>query len=228
MYYESVNDTPSIYPLRTESQVAALPTPLFGGEADSFVQQLRLAAQAHRAGRLDEAIASYMRLLGVRPYHAELHNNLGVALRLIGKLEASVSHHRLSLAADQDNPALHSNLGNALRAAGRLDEAVKHHFQSIALNRDYGEGFYNLALCLRDLGRTDEAVGCLGRSLALHPGNRRARTELAIALMMRGELEVGFAAYEARKRLPETPTVEFRQPAWDGGEIVGKRILLYP
>src|SRR5215471_16269607 len=228
MYYESVNDTPSIYPLRTESQVAALPTPLFGGEADSFVQQLRLAAQAHPAGRLGEAIASYMRLLGVRPYHAELHNNLGVALRLAGKLESSVSHHRLSLTADPDNPALHSNLGNALRAANRLDEAVKHHFQSIRLNREYAEGFFNLALCLRDLGRLDEAVGCFGRALALNPDNRRARTELAIALLMRGELEAGFEAYEWRKRLPETPKPDFVQPAWDGEPIEGKRVLLYP
>jgi tetratricopeptide (TPR) repeat protein len=221
-----VNDSSSIRPVRRES--GADPIPLFANEADSFVQQLRLAAQAHRAGRLDEAISSYLRLLAIRPYHAELHNNLGVALRLIGKLEASVSHHRLSLTSDPNNPALHSNLGNALRAAGRLDEAVKHHFQSIAINRDYGEGFFNLALCLRDLGRIDEAVGCFGRALALNPGNRRARTELAIALMMRGELEVGFAAYEARKRLPETPKVEFSQPAWDGGELRGKRILLYP
>ena len=221
-----MNDTPSIRPLRRESR--ADPIPLFPNESDSFVQQLRLAAQAHRAGRLDEAISSYLRLLAIRPYHAELHNNLGVALRLIGKLEASVSHHRLSLTSDPGNPALHSNLGNALRAAGRLDEAVKHHFQSITLNRDYGEGFFNLALCLRDLGRIDDAVGCLGRALALNPDNRRARTELAIALMMRGELEVGFAAYEARKRLAETPKVEFSQPAWDGGAIEGKRILLYP
>jgi tetratricopeptide (TPR) repeat protein len=221
-----VNDTPSIHPL--ETQTSSEPTPLFGNEADSFVQQLRLAAQAHRAGRLEEAISSYLRLLAVKPYHAELHNNLGVALRLVGKLDASVSHHRLSLAADPDNPALQSNLGNALRAANRLDEAVKHHFQSIRLNRDYGEGFYNLALCLRDLGRLDEAVGCFARALALNPDNRRARTELAIALLLRGELEEGFAAYETRKRLPETPTPDFAQPAWDGGPIEGKRILLYP
>jgi len=221
-----VNDTPSIHPL--ETQTSSEPTPLFGNEADSFVQQLRLAAQAHRAGRLEEAISSYLRLLAVKPYHGELHNNLGVALRLVGKLDASVSHHRLSLAADPDNPALQSNLGNALRAANRLDEAVKHHFQSIRLNRDYGEGFYNLALCLRDLGRLDEAVGCFARALALNPDNRRARTELAIALLLRGELEDGFAAYETRKRLPETPTPDFAQPAWDGGPIEGKRILLYP
>jgi len=37
-----VNDTPSIHPL--ETQTSSEPTPLFGNEADSFVQQLRLAA----------------------------------------------------------------------------------------------------------------------------------------------------------------------------------------
>jgi len=223
-----VTDRPIIHPIQPQSAASTAPTPLFGSEADSFVQQLRLAAQAHRSGRLDEAIASYLKLLAVRPYHAELHNNLGVALRLTGKLDASVSHHRLSLAADPDNPALHSNLGNALRAANRLEEAVKHHYRSVTLNRDFAEGFFNLALCLRDLGRLDEAVGCFGRSLALNPDNRRARVELAIALMTRGELRDGFATYEIRKRLPETPVPDFTQPAWDGGSIEGKRILLYP
>ena len=223
-----MTNTPTIHPTKPESSASTTPTPLFSSEADSFVQQLRLAAQAHRAGRLDEAISSYLRLLTVRPYHAELHNNLGVALRLAGKLEASVSHHRLSLAADPDNPALHSNLGNALRAANRLDEAVKHHFHSITINRDYAEGFFNLALCLRDLGRLDEAVGCFGRALALNPDNRRARVELAIALLMRGELRDGFATYETRKRLPETPSHDFSQPAWDGRSIRGQTILLYP
>lgn len=223
-----MNDTPHIHPTKRESAASGAPTPLFGNAADSFVQQLRLASQAHRAGRLDEAITSYLRLLAVRPDHAELHNNLGVALRLAGKLEASVSHHRLALAADPQNPALHSNLGNALRAVNRFDEAVKHHYRSIALSRDYAEGFFNLALCLRDLGRLDEAIGCFSRALTIHPDNRRARVEFAIALLMQGELEAGFAAYEIRKRLPETPTPDFAQPAWEGGPLQGKRILLYP
>lgn len=223
-----MNDTPHIHPTKRESAASGAPTPLFGSAADSFVQQLRLASQAHRAGRLDEAITSYLRLLAVRPDHAELHNNLGVALRLAGKLEASVSHHRLALAADPQNPALHSNLGNALRAVNRFDEAVKHHYRSIALSRDYAEGFFNLALCLRDVGRLDEAIGCFSRALTIHPDNRRARVEFAIALLMQGELEAGFSAYEIRKRLPETPTPDFAQAAWDGGPLQGKRILLYP
>jgi Flp pilus assembly protein TadD/ADP-heptose:LPS heptosyltransferase len=223
-----VTDLSTIYPLRSDSSASVAPTPLFGNAVDTFIQQLRLAGQALRAGRLDEAISSYFRLLTQRPYHTELHNSLGVALRQAGKLEAAVSHHRLSLAGDPENPALHSNLGNALRAANRPDEAVKHHYRSIALNRDYADGFFNLALCLRDLGRVDEAIGCFTRALALKPDNKRARTELAVALLMRGELREGFAAYESRKRLPETPMPDFAQPAWTGGSVEGKRILLYP
>lgn len=211
-----------------ESKVSTAPTPLFGNAVDSFVQQLRLAGQALRAGRLDEAIASYFKLLHLKPYHAELHNSLGTALREAGKLDAAVEHHRLSLAADPENPALHSNLGNALRAANRPDEAVRHHFRSIALNREYADGFLNLAICLRDLGRVDEAVGCFAKALALNPENKRAKVDHAIALLMRGDLEEGFAAYEIRKRLPEIPAPDFSQPAWDGGPVQGKRLLLYP
>ncbi|MBV8191115.1 MAG: glycosyltransferase family protein [Alphaproteobacteria bacterium] len=222
-----MSDSPSIHPLKPESQAAASPVPLFGDTEQRFAQELRLAAQAQRAGRLDEAIAGYLKLLAVQPHHAEVHNNLGVALRLAGKLEASLAHHQLALAADPENPALQSNLGNALRAAGRLEEAVRHHFKSITLSPTYAEGFFNLALCLRDLGRLDEAVGCFGRSLALHPASRRAKVELALALLMRGDLLTGFAAYEERKRLPETPQPEFSRPAWDGGPIGGKRILLH-
>jgi tetratricopeptide (TPR) repeat protein len=219
-----VTDSPAIHPLSRAT--AASPVPLTGDAGERFAQELRLAAQAQRAGRLDEAITSYGRLLALRPNHAELHNNLGVALRLAGKLEASVVHHRLALSADPANPALHSNLGNALRAVGRFDEAIRHHFRSIVLSPTYAEGFFNLALCLRDLDRLDEAVGCFARSLALHPSNRRARLELAVALLMRGDLEEGFEAYEERKRLPETPQPEFSQPAWDGGPLAGRRILL--
>ena len=223
-----MSDSPAIHLLRPDPRASAAPIQLFGSESDSFVQKMRLAAQAHRSGRLDEAIASYLRLLAMRPFHGELHNNLGVALRLTGKLEASVSHHRLSRASDPNNPALHSNLGNALRAAHRFDEAVKHHLRSVSLDRGYAEGYFNLALCLRDLGRLDESVRCFERTLALQPDNHRARTELGLALLMRGDLRQGFDAFEARKRLPETPAPDFRQPAWDGGPLEGKRILLYP
>jgi tetratricopeptide (TPR) repeat protein len=207
---------------------AEQPRTLFRNEDESFHQQMRLAAAAHRAGRLDEAIGSYLRLLAAKPYNAELHNNLGVALRLIGKLDAAVAHHRQSLGLDPDNPALHSNLGNALRVANRTREAVRHHLQAVSLKPDYSEGFFNLGLCLRDLGRADEALACLSKALALSPQNKRARVEIAITRLMQGDFTRGFSEYEWRKQLADVPAPEFRQPAWTGDDVQGKRILLYP
>ena len=207
---------------------AVEPRPLFESDTDSFPQQLRLAAAAHRAGRLDEAIAGYLRLLAARPYNAELHNNLGVALRLTGRIDAAVAHHRQSLALDPGNAALHSNLGNAMRAANRPREAIRHHYQAITLRPDYAEGFYNLGLCLRDLGRCEDALVCLARALALNPDNARARVEVAVTRLVQGDLTRGFAEYEWRRQLADVPAPEFRQPAWTGGEIEGLRILLYP
>jgi len=207
---------------------AEQPRSLFRGEDESFHQQMRLAAAAHRAGRLDEAISSYLRLLTAKPYNAELHNNLGVALRLIGKLDAAVAHHRQSLELDPDNPALHSKLGNALRVASRTREAVRHHLQAVSLKPDYAEGFFNLGLCLRDLGRAEEALACLSKALALNPQNKRARVEIAITRLMQGDLSRGFSEYEWRKQLADVPAPEFRQPAWTGDDPAGKRILLYP
>lgn len=208
--------------------LAEQPIALFRTEDESFHQQMRLAAAAHRAGRLDEAISSYLRLLAAKPYNSELHNNLGVALRLIGKLDAAVAHHRQSLELDPDNPALHSNLGNALRVANRTREAVRHHLQAVALKPDYAEGFFNLGLCLRDLGRADEALACLSKALALSPQNKRARVEIAITRLTQGDLVRGFSEYEWRKQLDDVPAPEFRQPAWTGDDPAGKRILLYP
>jgi tetratricopeptide (TPR) repeat protein len=207
---------------------AEQPHVLFRNEDESFRQQVRLAAAAHRAGRLDEAITSYLRLLAAKPYSAELHNNLGVALRLIGKLDAAIAHHRQSLELDPDNPALHTNLGNALRVASRTREAVRHHLRAVSLKPDYAEGFFNLGLCLRDLGRADEALSCLSKALALNPENKRARVEIAITRLTQGDLARGFQEYEWRKRLDDVPAPEFRQPAWTGDDPRGKRILLYP
>jgi hypothetical protein len=139
-----------------------------------------------------------------------------------------VAHHRTALALDPQNAALHSNLGNALRAAHRLDEAVGHHYHAVSLKPDYAEGFLDLGLCLRDIGRIDEALGCLSRSLQLAPQNIQARVEIAIAHLVRGDFVRGFAEYEWRKQLADVPPPEFRQPAWDGGPLAGRRILVYP
>ncbi len=198
---------------------------MVGTEAE---QMMRHAAAAHRGGRLQEAVAIYARLLQRFPFNAELHNNIGVALRSMGRFDAAIAHYRQSLALEPGNAAHHSNLGNALRSAGRCEEALQHHFRAVGISDAYVEGFFNLGLTLRDMGRLEEALGCFQRVQQLAPDHVRARVEGAVTRLMRGDLETGFAEYEARHSLPEHPRPEFREPAWTGGDLAGKRLLLYP
>jgi len=195
---------------------------------DPLDQVLRHAAAAHRAGRLDEAVQGYGRVLRSRPYSAELHNNIGVALRSMGKLEAAIAHYRTALALEPGNPALHTNLGNALRGANRLDEALEHQINAVRLDGNYAEGFHNLGINLRELGRIEEALACFYRVLQLRPDDGRAKVEIATTRLMRGELEQGFAEFEARRTQPDYNPPDLKQPVWQGEDLTGRTLLIYP
>ena len=116
-----MHDTPSLYPLRPESQASSAPTPLFGKD-DTFVQQLRLAAQAHRAGRLEEAITAYLRLLANPNDDAAFLRVVNLPRREIGATtlerlgELAGARHTSLLQAAQDHAVLGRLAGRAAAA----------------------------------------------------------------------------------------------------------------
>ncbi len=204
------------------------PSTVVSAGGNSPERMMRQAAAAHRSGRLQEAVDLYVQLLQQLPHNAELHNNIGVALRSMGRYDAAIAHYRQSLALGPNVPSHHSNLGNALRAINRWEEALQHHFRAVGLQPDYVDGFFNLGLTLRDMGRLDEAIGCFGRAAQLAPDNKRAVVEAAVARLMRGDLQTGFRDYEARRQLADHQQPDFREPAWEGEDIAGSTLLLYP
>ena len=206
---------------------AGLVEPLFRTDAGTLAQQLRLATQAHEAGRLDEALAAYYQLVVAWPDDADLHNNRGAALRGAGRFDAAIAHHRRALARRPDDPFLLANLGNALRDADRPGEALPYLQRATALAPTSPQAHFDLGLCLRDLGRLSETIATLDQAEQLAPDTARITMELGVTRLLAGDAE-GFVRYEARRRLPELPPPEFRQPAWQGEDLSGQRILLYP
>jgi tetratricopeptide (TPR) repeat protein len=99
-----------------------MPTPPSTGR-ERAEQEFQAATEAHRAGRLDEAIEGYARVLRLRlqPRHGQYCNNLGVALRAQGKFQTAVAAYCRALAESPDNAGTHSNLGNARRWLRRAD-----------------------------------------------------------------------------------------------------------
>src|SRR5580658_822218 len=85
------------------------------------------AVRHHMAGRLEDAVAGYKRVLFLKPGYAEVHNNLGVALAAQGRVAEAMSRYEHVLALNPRHAGAHHNLGILLAAQGRMDDAVAHY-----------------------------------------------------------------------------------------------------
>ena len=153
------------------------------------------ALRHHQAGRLDEAVACYGRVLELKPGYPGAHNNLGVALGRQGRLDEAVACYGRALALKPDYPEAHNNLGTALGRQGRLDEAITCFGRALALKPDYPEAHNNLSAALRDQERLDEAVARHRRALALRPGYPEAHNNLGVALRDEGRLDEAITCF---------------------------------
>lgn len=193
----------------------------------AHIQLFAKAAEDHKQGRMDAAVATYTEVLRLKPDFSDALNNLGVALRAQGKFEAAVSCYKRSLAIRPENPGAWSNMGNALREVGRLAEAYEAHKKSVELKSDAPEGIYNLGLVLRDLGRIREAMDCFNRAIAMRDNYYDCLWDRALTWLLIGDYKRGFEHYEWRWKLDRSPPRKFDKPVWDGKDLGGKTILLH-
>ena len=186
-----------------------------------------LASEHHRRGDLEAALQAYANAVGQDRGYASAYNNMGVALRSMGKLEAAVACYDRALALEPANAGMHSNQGNALRDLGRYVPAATHHREAVRLAPRSAEAFYNLGLVFRDLGQLDDALTYFAKCLAIRPDYPDCMWDRALTLLMMGDFERGFPAYEARWNLARTPKRRFRHPIWDGSDLDGRTIVVH-
>lgn len=141
---------------------------------------------AFKLGYMEEAAALHRRAIAAKPDIAEFHFNLGSTLGQLGRLEDAAAAYRKALALRSDFTPAYHNLGNTLRALGCLPEAVESYRRELAC-RPTAEGERDLGIALHDLQQLDEAIAAYRRCLTL-PGHRiDVYSNLANALMERGD-----------------------------------------
>ncbi len=131
--------------------------------------------------RVEGAEQKFRKAVAIQPDFAEAHNNLGIALRLLGRLDEAQETLRTALMLRPDYAEAHSNLGNVLTAAGRFQEAVQSYRQAIALRPDYADACSNLGNALTELGFPEEAERSCRNAVRLDPGHARAHINLGVA-----------------------------------------------
>lgn len=153
------------------------------------------AAQAHRAGQLDQAERGYRRILDYQPGHADSLHRLGVIAYQRGDHAAAQKAIRQAIARNPDSAPYHSHLAMALAASGKTDEALRSCRQAMALDPALPDVANTWGLLLLAKGAFQEAAAAFAKSVALGGDWPEAHGNLGDALLALGRLEEARAAY---------------------------------
>jgi Flp pilus assembly protein TadD len=121
------------------------------------------------AGRFDDAIRTFMRVIALDPTTGIAYQNLGsMTLRkaLAARngedrqrdLQQAETYARRAIELDPSLPDAHTTLGVILASVGRKKEAIESWKQAVALDGEQFNALYNLWSELAAAGARDEAV----------------------------------------------------------------------
>ncbi len=150
----------------------------------------------HQAGRLEEAMAHYRRVLTRDPEHFEALHLMGIGKIQIGQTDEGAELIARAIAVNPDLPTAHSNLGMALNALGRYDEALAACDRALAIHPDSADAHINRANALSELGRLDEALAGYDRAAALRPNDPSVHYNRGRALAALKRPAEAVAAYD--------------------------------
>ena len=135
-----------------------------------------------RLGRAAEALACQRQALDLQPGLASAWINLALALRGTGDLAGAAAADQQALRLDPAAPQAHVNIGIGLLGDGRLTEAVAVFRHALSLRHDLPESWINLGLALLASGDAQSAACAMRQALQLAPHDRRAASNLLMAL----------------------------------------------
>jgi|GEM_PF-4304092 len=160
---QSANNTP-----KEQDKAASLQT----SEASGMIKQ----------GRYAEAEILLKKAAELHPEDAELHNNLGIALRMQNRLKEAEAAYGAALKIKPDYPEALNNLAVIIGMNGDRNRAAELYRKAIALKPSYAEAHLNLAMLLESGGSRKEAKMHFLRFLELSSDqqlNRQVRQHMS-------------------------------------------------
>jgi len=180
-------------------------------------------------GRHAQAEAELREALKLRSDYPEALNNLGVALEHLDRFDEAAEALRKAVRLAPNYAQAHTHLSNALRKGWRPGEAVEAAERAVQLDGRSAEAHNALGAALLELNRVVEAEACFRRATELQPSHLEACVNAAMGLLMQGELETGFRAFECRLEHPVWQR-KLSGERWDlsmGFDPAGKTVLVY-
>jgi protein O-GlcNAc transferase len=155
----------------------------------------------HRAGRWQEAEASYRRALAIAPRFAECHYSLGTLAAQFGRNDIALLHLKHAAEISPEETNYHVALARLLGGAGRLLEAASSYRAALRLRPHEARLHAQLGDILSALEQFEEAAVHYREAVRLLPNLAEAHTNLGNALHRLGRHEEAAAACREAARL---------------------------
>lgn len=196
---------------------------------DNATLTLRLILMLKRIGKLERAeqvaLAQHQR----RPDDADLLAVLGGIVRDRGRAPEAIAYCGEAIRLKPNTVDGHLNLAAALFDVGEFDGAVVCYRKVLELDPKSVEAQAWLGSVLQVTGRIGPAIRSLRKAITMQPDMPLAHFNLALALLSVGRYPEGWAEYEWRWRTEgfQRERRDFRIPQWNGGDLAGKRLLVW-
>jgi predicted O-linked N-acetylglucosamine transferase (SPINDLY family) len=158
-------------------------------------QELDLAMQHHRAGRLAEAEGMYRQILTAQPNQSDALHMLGVLALQVGKPQLAVDLISRAIGINPRMAGYYSNLGLALTRLGRFAQAAEAIEQSIQLNPSLTEAYCNLGDARLLAGQIEPAIAAYRSAIRLSPDRAAAHAGLGNVLQAQDDFAAAIECY---------------------------------
>jgi tetratricopeptide (TPR) repeat protein len=140
--------------------------------------------------RYEEAIATYDKLLSLKPDRVDAWNNRGNALTAIGRYQQALESYNKAIALKPSKHESWFNQGNALMTMRKYQQAVASYDKSIAIKPDKDEAWINRGIVLTKLQRYEEAIKSYNQALVLKKDSHQVYYNKACSYALQGEVEL--------------------------------------
>ena len=155
------------------------------------------ALEAHKEGRLEEAIAGYREILTAEPDHADALHLLGAAFHQMGQYADALPLIEQAIKVRPDAPHYHNHLGQVLFGLRQFEQAEQEFEMALALRLGYPQAYNNLGLTQLEMRRYEDASFTFKKALIYDPDFAQAHNNLGRALLRLGNIEDAVEAFNA-------------------------------
>ncbi|MBF0380272.1 MAG: tetratricopeptide repeat protein [Magnetococcales bacterium] len=189
-----------------------------------------LATLLARQGRLEQAVENFKKALTIKPDYPEALSNLGLAYMEQGLLDEGIVEFNKAIAINPNYAEAYNNLANCFKKQDKLSQAVEMFQKAITINPQYADAYSNLGSTYKAQGRLKKAIKSQQQAVAIAPNYTKAIKNLALSQLLDGDFTNGWQNFNQRWQdiaLSSTFFNNSNMTLWQGGDIDGKKLLLW-